>query len=62
MGVIMWPFSKKKTCKDCTKHLIVSTKHFGYWVLACEEVDEPIYTAKHHNEIDYKIPKWCPKR
>lgn len=62
MGVIMWPFSKRETCKDCAKHLVIPTKHFGYWVLACEEVDEPIYAAKHQNEIDYKIPKWCPKR
>ena len=62
MGVIMWPFSKRKTCQDCPKHLVIPTKPFGYWVLACEEIDEPIYTAKRANEIDYKIPKWCPKR
>lgn len=57
----MWLF-KKKTCKLCKDHVVTSTKHFGYWVLACANKNEPIYAAKLANEIDYKTPKWCPRR
>ena len=61
LGVIMNLFTKRK-CKQCNKHNLLRTSNFGYWVLACDEMDKPITVSKSYGKLDYTAPKWCPKK
>ena len=61
MGVIMNLFTKRK-CKQCSKHMLLKTDHFEYWVLVCYEADKPISVSKEYEKLSYKAPKWCPKK
>ena len=52
----------KRKCKQCSKVVLLKTNHFGYWVLACEEMDRPIAVSKSYTGLKDGAPKWCPKK
>ena len=55
---------KEKTCKDCGYNSITGTKRYDFVVLvcACVRTTNPISVAKTMKELNYTVPKWCPRK